>query len=60
MSALGQERTFLGRAPMSALPLKADIETALIRQLVVKSRHGLIPLFLQWDFFLSIEVESIR
>src|SRR5437764_11440817 len=26
MSALGEERTFLGRAPMSALPLKADID----------------------------------
>jgi hypothetical protein len=25
MSALGQERTFSGQAPTSALPLKADI-----------------------------------
>jgi hypothetical protein len=35
---------------MSALPLKADVEPALIRQLVVKSRHGLFPLFCSGTF----------
>jgi hypothetical protein len=51
MSALGHKRTLERPRPMSALPPKADIETALIHQLVFRSRHGWIPLFSPWDFF---------
>jgi hypothetical protein len=57
-SAMGHEQTLRLIQSMSALTPKADIETPLIHQLVVRNRQGLIPLFCGGTFFRKTSVES--
>jgi hypothetical protein len=45
---------------MSALPPKADVGTALIHRLVVRSRHGLMPLFYGGTFSAKTEQNQNR